>query len=64
MTGRIGPTAYHLDLSGGKHRQALKGIHDVFHVSLLKPFKDNGMVANVPPVEVDEHEEYEIEKIL
>ena len=64
VTERIGPTAYRLDLSGGKHRQALKGIHDVFHVSLLKPFKDNGMVANVPPVEVDEHEEYEIEKIL
>ena len=64
MTGRIGPIAYRLDLSGGKHRQALKGIHDVFHVSLLKPFKDNGMVANVPPVEIDEYEEYEIEKIL
>ena len=64
MTERIGPTAYRLDLSGGEHRQALKGIHDVFHVSLLKPFKDNGMVANVPPVEIDEHEEYEIERIL
>ena len=64
VTERIGPTAYHLDLSGGKHRQALRGIHDIFHVSLLKPFKDNGMVANVPPVEIDEHKEYEIEKIL
>ena len=64
MTERIGPTAYRLDLSGGKHRQALRGIHDVFHVSLLKHFKDNGMLANVPPVEIDEHEEYEIEKIL
>ena len=61
VTERIGPTAYRLDLSGGKHRQALRGIHDVFHVSLLKHFKDNRMVANVPPVEIDEHEEYEIE---
>ena len=61
---RIGPTAYRLDLLGGKHRQALTGIHDVFHVSLLKPFKDNGMIAEVPPVEINEHEEYEIEKIL
>ena len=64
MTERIGPTAYRLDLSGGKHRQALRGIHDVFHVSLLKPFKDNGMIANVPLVEINEHEEYEIQKIL
>ena len=64
VTERIGQTAYCLDLSSGKHRQALRGIHDVFHVSLLKPFKDNGMAANVPPVEINEHEEYEIEKIL
>ena len=64
VTERIGQTAYHLDLSGRKNRQALRGIHDVFHVSLLKPFKDNGMIANVPPVEIDEHEEYEIKKIL
>ena len=64
MTGRIGPTAYRLDLSGGKHRQALRGIHDVFHVSLLKTFKDNGMATNVPPVEIDEHEEYKIKNIL
>ena len=63
-TKRIEQTAYHLDLSGRKHRQALRGVHDVFHISLLKPFKDNGMAANVPPVEIDEHEEYEIEKIL
>ena len=64
VTERIGPTAYRLDLAGGKHRQALRGIHDVFHVSLLKPFKDNGMAANVLPVEIDEHEEYEIKNIL
>ena len=61
---RIGQTAYRLDLSGGKHRQALRGIHDIFHISLLKPYKDNGMAANALPVEIDEHEEYEIEKIL
>ena len=64
VTEHIRQTAYHLDLSGGKHRQALRGIHDVFHVSLLKPYKDNGMAANIPPVEIDEHEEYKIEKIL
>ena len=64
MTERMGQTAYHLDLTGGRHRQALRGIHDIFHVGLLKPYKDNGMAANAPPTAVDEHEEYEIEKIL
>ena len=64
VTERIGQTAYRLDLTGGRHRQALRGIHDVFHVGLLKPYKDNGMAANAPPIQVDEHEEYEVEKIL
>ena len=64
VTERIGQTAYHLDLTGRRHRQALRGIHDVFHVSLLKPCKDNGMATNAPPVAIDEHKEYEIEKIL
>ena len=61
---RIEQTAYCLDLSGGRHRQALRGILDVFHVGLLKPYKDNGMAANAPSIAVDEHEEYEIKKIL
>ena len=64
MTKRIGQTAYHLDFAGGRHRQALRGIHDVFHEGLPKPYKENGMAANAPPIEVNEHEEYEIEKIL
>ena len=64
VTKRIGHTAYHLYLTGGRHRQALRGIHDVFHVGLLKPYKDNGMAANAPPIAVNEHEEYKIEKIL
>ena len=64
MLKRIGQTAYCLDLTGVRHRQALRGIHDVFHVGLLKPYKDNGMAANAPPEEIDEHEEYKIDKIL
>ena len=64
VTEGIGQTAYHLDLTGGRHRQALRSIHDVFHVGLLKPYKDNGMAANAPLIQVDEHEEYDIEKIL
>ena len=64
VTERIGQTAYRLDLTGGRHRQALRDIHNVFHVSLLKPYKDNGMAANTPLVAIDEQEEYKIEKIL
>ena len=64
VTEKIGQTAYHLDLTGGRHGQALRGIYDVFHVGLLKPYKDNGMAANAPPIEVNEHKKYEIEKIL
>ena len=61
---RIRQTAYHLDLTGGRHRQALRGIHNVFHVSLQKPYKNNRMAANTPPVAINEPEEYEIKKIL
>ena len=61
MTERIGQTAYHLDLTGGRHRQVFRGIHHVFHVGLLKLYKDNGTAANAPPIEGNEHEEYEIE---
>ena len=64
VTERIGQMAYSLDLIGGRHMQALIGIHDMFHVGLLKPYEDNRMAANTPPIEVNEHEEYEIEKIL
>ena len=35
---RVGPTAYKLDLS---HSSALKTIHPVLHVSLLRDFEDN-----------------------
>ena len=64
VTERIGQTAYHLDLTGRRHRQALRSIHKVFHVNLLKTYKDNRMAANALPVAIDEHKEYEIKKIL
>ena len=64
MTERIGQTAYRLDLTGRRHRQALRGIDDVFHVGLLQPYQDNGTAAKAPPIVVDENEEYKIEKIL
>ena len=40
MLKQVGPTAYHLDLS---HITTLKIIHVVFHVSLLKDSKNNGL---------------------
>ena len=64
VTERIGQTAYRLDLTGGRHRQVLRGIHDIFHIGLLKPYKDNRMVANDLPIVVDYNEKYEIEKML
>ena len=61
---KIGKTAYKLDLSGGHCRQALCNIHDVFHVSLLRPLRDNGLGTDVPPIEVDGEVEFEVEAIL
>ena len=61
---KIGATAYKLDLSGGRHRHALRNIHDVFHVSLLRPHRDNGLGTDVPPIEVDGDMEFEVEAIL
>ena len=61
---KIGATAYKLDLSGGRHRQALCNIHEVFHVSLLRPHRDNGLGTDVPPIEVDGDMEFEVEAIL
>ena len=64
MLQKIGKMAYKLDLSGGCYCQALRGIHDVFHVSLLRPHHDNGLGTDVPPIEVDGVMEFELEAIL
>ena len=45
-----------MDLRG----KALDGIHDIFHVSLLRPYLSNGLSTEVPPVELDGELEYEI----
>ena len=40
-------------------------IHDVFHVSLLKPYRSDGNVQPPPPPEVIDGElEYEVEAVL
>lgn len=43
VTKKIGATAYKLDLEG----KGLDGIHDVFHVSLLRPYASNGFALEV-----------------
>ncbi len=58
---RIGQVAYRLDLA----RSKLRGLHDVFHVSLLRPFRDNGLGAQPPPVLIEDDDvEWEVDAIL
>ena len=61
---KIGKMAYKLDLSGRRHRQALCNVHDVFHVSLLRPHRDNRLGTDVPPIDVNGDMEFEVESIL
>ena len=57
----MGPVAYRLDLSSSR----LSQLHPTFHVSLLRPAKDNGEVARVPPIELaDEEQEWELEALV
>ena len=53
--------AYHLDLL---QRAALRGVHDVFHVSLLRGWLTNSIHANVPPIKIDGEAEYEVAEII
>jgi hypothetical protein len=59
----VGKGAYRLELPA-----SLKGIHNVFHVSLLKKYKsrkEGGQVQPPPPLFVEDGQEYfEIDKIL
>ena len=64
MLQKIGKTAYKLDLSGGRHRQALQNIHDIFHVSLLRPHRDNGLGTDVLTIDINGEVKFEVEAIL
>ena len=56
----VGPVAVCLALTG-----KLRGLHPVFHVSLLHRYKPSGDgVESPPPIVVDEQEEYEFEALL
>ena len=56
----IGNMAYHLDLS---RSAALSGVHDVFHILLLRGWLSNGVHADVPSIEIDGEAEYKVSKI-
>ena len=57
---RVGQCAYKLDLEG-----RFVGVHDVFHVSQLRPHVPGGTSATPPdPVEVDGEAQYEVECLL
>ena len=56
----VGPVAVRLALT-----RKLRGLHPVFHISLLCRYKPGGDgVKPPPPIVVDEEEEYEVEAIL
>jgi hypothetical protein len=59
VLARIGQVAYRLDLP--KTMQC----HDVFHISLLRAYRDSGRVQPPPvPEFVDGHLEFEVERIV
>ena len=57
MTQCIGETAYRLDLFSPA---ALCGVQNVFHVLLLCDWQDNGVHADLLPIEIDGEAEYEV----
>ena len=59
---RIGKIDYRLDLSTSKH-QALRGLHNVLHISLLCHYWTNGLDYEVPPVEIDGEEQYKVKDV-
>ena len=60
ITERIGETAYRLDLT---LRAALCGVHNVFHVSLLRDWHNNVVHPDVPLIEIDREVEYKVGEI-
>lgn len=58
----IGTRSYKLDLP------ATMKIHPVFHTNLLEPYKEDVIEGRpqteLPPIIVDEHEEFEVEQII
>ena len=57
LTQKFGETAYRLDLSSCT---AFYGINNIFHVSLLYYWWDNGVHAGMQPINVDEEAKYKV----
>ena len=56
----VGPVACKLDLG-----TRLKGVHNVFHISLLRPYHTGGDGVSPPePIVVDGTAKFEVERIL
>ena len=62
MLERIGKTAYHLDQAASK-QQALRGLHNVFHINLLQCYQSNGLDYEAPPLQFNGEERYEVQTI-
>ncbi len=60
LSAKIGPVAYKLELPASMGK-----LHDVFHVSLLEPYKTDGRhQPPPPPVEIHNAVEYEVQAII
>ena len=54
--------AYCLDLAASK-QQAIQGLHNIFHVNLLRRYWTNGLDYEAPPIEINGEEQYEVQAI-
>ena len=68
---RLGPFVVQKEINHVAYRLELPAtmkVHPVFHVSLLEPYRESsfpGRVQSPPPsIEIENHEEYEVEKVL
>ena len=59
---RIGKMAYQLNLAASEC-QALRGLHNAFHVGLLRRYQSNGLEYEAPPLEIDSKEHYKVQAI-
>ena len=54
--------AYGLDLAASK-QQALRQLHDIFHVNLLWRYRTNGLNYEAPPIKIDGEKQYKVQTI-